>query len=207
VFPDVPTTVIRNAVLPEVAGAAAPGGELRTVGYLGALDRIKGVHLLLEAAPALARLGIRLRLAGDGRLREEVEAAAAAHENVEYAGRVGGEAKQAFLAAADVGIVPSVWEEPGGPTLTMVEWLAAGRPVLVSPRGGLGEVVDAYPGARACEPETDAIVAALDRLRVAELWREAVAAVVPPLAEGARRRWVEAYTAVYASLAGASVGA
>ena len=92
-----------------------PGDRLATLGYLGSLERTKGIDRLLAAAPGLARLGCDIRIAGDGRLREEVEAAAAREPNVSYEGPVAGERKDRFFEECDAGIVPSVWEEPGRP--------------------------------------------------------------------------------------------
>ena len=142
------------------------------LGYIGTLDRVKGVHLLLAALPRLASLGFSLRLAGDGRLREEVAAAGQAHAGLRWDGHLTGEAKRRFLEDCDVGLIPSVWAEPGGPTFTMVEWLAARRPVLVSDRGGLGEVAGMYPGSEAVAPDVNAIVQAVAALRDTRRWRE-----------------------------------
>src|SRR5262249_38515785 len=137
----------------------------------------KGVDLLLAAAPRLAALGFTLRLAGDGRMRDEVALAAAQSPNVEWEGPVTGDRKARFFETCDLGVVPSVWPEPGGPTYTVVEWLAAGRPVLVSDRGGLGEVAGIFPGTVRIEPAADAIVAALAALRDRERWQGLLAAI------------------------------
>ena len=69
------TRVVRLPLAPLDGSAPEPPAAARTLGYLGALTVEKGVRLLLEAAPALAAGGIELRLAGDGPLRAEVEAA------------------------------------------------------------------------------------------------------------------------------------
>jgi glycogen synthase len=59
--------------------------------------------------------------------------------NVRLLGRIADEALPAFYRAADVSIVPSVALEGFG--LTAAESLACGTPVLVTPVGGLPEVV------------------------------------------------------------------
>src|SRR5205807_1521843 len=81
------------------------------------------------------------RFAGDGPLRPEL-AAAAARGSLGYDGFLDGSRKLDFLAACDVGLVPSLWDEPSGPPYVVCEWLAAGRPVLATPRGGLAEAVE-----------------------------------------------------------------
>jgi glycosyltransferase involved in cell wall biosynthesis len=159
---------------------------------------MKGVHLLLEAAPRLRRLGIRIRLAGDGKLGEEVRAAVDAGL-VEWDGRVLGDQKERFFADCDLGIVPSVWAEPGGPTFTMAEWLAARRPVLVSTRGGLGEVAGVYDGSVPVEPTADAIVEAVQELCEGERWRSIVDAVRPIELESPAE-WVGRHEAIYRSV-------
>lgn len=175
-----------------------PRARPELVGYIGALDRTKGVHLLLDAAGHLAELGLGLRLAGDGRLREEVVAAARRHANVEWVGLVSGEGKTRFFEECDLGVVPSVWAEPGGPTFTMIEWLASGRPVLVSTRGGLGEVAGEYPGSIRVEPTEDAIVRAVEGLVDPVRWSHAVASSVrPTMSQQQPQAWVARHEAIY----------
>jgi glycosyltransferase involved in cell wall biosynthesis len=193
------THVVRNP-LPRQAHAppSPPGGRLASIGYLGALETIKGVDALLRAAPELNRLGCTLHIAGDGRLRPAVEAAAADSPGLDYAGVVTGEAKQAFFGLCDIGVMPSVWAEPGGPANVMVEWLAAGRPVLVSNRGGLGEAIELFPGSLPLEPTAEGIVAAVSRLLDAGAWRRAVADVRAPVGdEDDVARWVSEHEQIF----------
>ena len=187
-FPRAEMQVLRNPVQPSV------------LGYIGSLDRVKGVHLLLAALPRLASLGFSLRLAGDGRLREEVAAAANSHDGLRWEGHLVGDAKRRFLEDCDVGLIPSVWAEPGGPTFTMVEWLAARRPVLVSDRGGLGEVAGMYPGSEAVAPDVDAIVQAVPALRDTRRWRELARAAEGDPPAGTAATWASAHEALYRSL-------
>jgi glycosyltransferase involved in cell wall biosynthesis len=194
-FPETSRHTIRLLVTPPARAFAPPGDRLTTLGYLGSLERSKGIDRLLSAAPALARLGCTIRIAGVGRLRDEVEAAAARKANVVYEGSVSGEQKEQFLAACDAGIVPSVWEEPGAPSMTVLEWLAAGRPVLVSPRGGAAEVIDELEGAVPVRPQADEIVRAVAELGAPARWRELLPRVRPPAAN--LDDWLSAHERVY----------
>lgn len=204
-FPDAAFHVLRNPIEVESDGEIpAPRAKPEVLGYIGTIDRIKGVHLLLEAAPRLRALGLRVRLAGDGRLREEV-AAAVAGGSVEWDGRVLGDEKKRFFADCDLGIVPSVWAEPGGPTFTMAEWLAAGRPVLVSARGGLGEVAGVYPGSIPVEPALEAIVEGVATVTDGTRWQEAVSAVRPVELESPAE-WTARHVEVYEAAAGNRAG-
>ena len=201
IFPGIEAHVLRNPVDPPDTDTVRPPREQPSVlGYIGTLDRVKGVHLLLAALPRLASLGFSLRLAGDGRLREEVAAAAQAHAALRWEGHLTGEAKRRFLEDCDVGLIPSVWAEPGGPTFTMVEWLAARRPVLVSDRGGLGEVAGMYPGSEAVAPDVNAIVEAVAVLRDTRRWRELARAAAGDPPVGTAATWASAHEALYRSL-------
>src|SRR5262249_41331323 len=165
VSPPVPRHVIRNPMQNEAGPPLPrPSSPPRVVGYIGNLSREKGVDILLRAAGPLGERGLELRLAGGGRPEDTGSEAARAMANVSFQGVVKGEAKREFLAGCDIGVIPSVWAEPGGPTHTIVEWLGAGRPALVSPHGGLGEIIDECPGAIAVEPTVKAIVSAVDEL-------------------------------------------
>ena len=44
-----------------------------------------------------------------------------------------------YLRLADVAVIPSTWEEPFG--LTVAEGMAAGLPIITTPRGGIPEMV------------------------------------------------------------------
>ena len=141
----------------------------RTIGYLGALGGMKGIADLIEAAPGLAGLGYVVQIAGDGSLRPLTEAAAARGE-LRYRGAVHGNEKLDFIASSDLAILPSTWEEPGAPPYAVAEWLAAGRPILVTRRGGLAEVAERFPGVVDMDPGAEGIVAAARRLADPAAW-------------------------------------
>jgi glycosyltransferase involved in cell wall biosynthesis len=89
------------------------------------------------AVAACARLGVALKVAGDGRALEAVRAQAPSGSSVEFLGRVGARERDELLSGAcallfageeDFGIVP-------------VEAQAAGLPVIAYGRGGAVETV------------------------------------------------------------------
>jgi glycosyltransferase involved in cell wall biosynthesis len=197
-FPRATESVVRLPLaLLEGAPPPPPAAPPRTLGYIGGLAPTKGVRLLVEAAPELARQSLTLRVAGDGPLRAEVEAAAARGDLV-YDGFLDGARKLDFLAACDVGLVPSLWDEPSGPPYVVCEWLAAGRPVLATRRGGLAEAIELLDGVFPLEPTVEGIVAAVTALRD-EPERQAV----PPPAEDAVERWLDEYERLYRAAVGA----
>jgi glycosyltransferase involved in cell wall biosynthesis len=192
VFGDLAGQVIRLPLAPFDVPFAAPAA-LTTVGYLGALTESKGLRLLLEAAPALARLGVGLRIAGDGPLRDEVAAA----DGVVYAGRVSGSDKTDFLAACDIGVVPSLWQEPSGPPYVVCDWLAARRPALVTRMGGLAEAT-ALAGVQAFEATAAGLVAAVEALRADAAGWSALTAAVPVVSDDADvQRWLDEHEAAF----------
>src|SRR2546421_1943227 len=167
-----------------------PRTPLTTLGYLGALTEVKGVRILLEAAPSLVEQGIEVRLAGDGPLRAEVEASDA----VRYVGRGDPADLGAFIAACDAGVVPSLWDEPG--PLVVGEWLSGGRPVLATRRGGLAEAA-MRGGLMSFEESTSALVEAVGRLRREDEWRRVLATM--PAVEGYAdvERWLDEHEEAY----------
>jgi len=175
--------VVRHPLEPEPT--TAPNWPPRTLGYIGRLEQEKGVGLLLAAAHALQAAGVTIRMAGEGSLRSEVE-----RSPIHYAGVVQGEEKRRFLESCDVGVVPSVWLEPGGPPYSLLEWLATGRPVLASRRGGLAEAPELFSGVEGFEPRPEDLVAAVAELR-------AGAQVAPPRPVGDRDRWLADHERIY----------
>ena len=109
----------------------------RLVGEKGLPTLIRAFHRLLSD-PAFGDK--KLAVIGSGDLRSELEALTESLNltaNVDFLGPRHGDALVEVMGRARVGIVPSVWEEPyGGVTL---EWLSAGRSVIVSEAGGHAE--------------------------------------------------------------------
>ena len=193
--------VIRHPVVPGDGTAVPAPTRPTTIGYLGSLDEIKGVGLLLSAVPELRAAGWTVRIAGNGRLRPKVEAAAGIGL-LDYRGTVAGAEKRAFLADCDIGVVPSVWFEPGGPPFVVLEWLAAGRPVLVSDRGGLPEATETFAGAMTFEPTVAALSSALEQLRSPGGWRDVVSRLGPVGSPDEPERWLREHEQVYRAALG-----
>ena len=109
------------------------------------------------------------------------------------------------MSECDAAIVPSRWEEPGAPPYSAAEWLAAGRPVLASNRGGLGEAAAELPGIVPLTPSADGILDAVLALREPERWRAAVAAAAEPLGSpDDERRWLDDHLRIYRGAMGAA---
>jgi len=175
--------VVRHPL--EMIPGSSPNRPPRTIGYIGRLEREKGVELLIEAAGQLHAQGVTVRIAGAGSLRQALKGTP-----VEYVGVVHGRGKQQFLESCDVGVVPSLWLEPGGPPYSVLEWLSAGRPVLVSGRGGLAEVPALFAAVHEFEPTPDGLVAALHEL-------DHDGARDPSDGHADRERWLDDHDHIY----------
>jgi glycosyltransferase involved in cell wall biosynthesis len=188
--------VVRHPVAPlTVEPLPPPRTPPETIGYLGTLSRPKGTMHLVEAAPQLAELGYSVQVAGNGPLRGLVEGSGARGE-LRYAGFVQGDERLRFIEATDLAVLPSTWEEPGGPPYAVAEWLAARRPVLVTEHGGLREVADLMAGAVATAADAEAIVTAARALREPTRWSDLIASI-PVADETALASWVERHREIY----------
>jgi glycosyltransferase involved in cell wall biosynthesis len=113
--------------------------------YAGNLVPSKGVDLLLEAAAELSRRGVsyRLKLLGEGPMRQELEAKAkqlGLETTISWSAFVPQLAMPAEYGASTVTVLPSRGSAEGL-GLTLVEALLAGSAVVGTPAGGIPEVV------------------------------------------------------------------
>ena len=153
-----------------------PGSATPTVLFLGRLNPIKNIEALLEAWPTVHQHApsAKLAVAGSGDPRYVAELMQRAHRlginsDVRFAGIVSGPVKERLLRSASVVVLPSFHENFG---MVVLEAVAAGAPVIVSPdvqlapflrEYGLGTVVNPQPALLA-----KAIIAALDDAELKE---------------------------------------
>jgi glycosyltransferase involved in cell wall biosynthesis len=125
--------------------APPPGGRRQhRVAYAGRLDAAKGAPLLMAGWDAFraARPDSRLRLtiAGDGPLGDQVRSWAASRPEVDFLSALNRAGARDVLASSVAAVVPSAWEEAFG--LTAVEAMAAGTVPLLAAHGSFPELVD-----------------------------------------------------------------
>jgi glycosyltransferase involved in cell wall biosynthesis len=116
----------------------------RQFAFVGALERIKGVDVLIEAwcrvAPHIQ--GVRLVVAGTGTLNASVERMidrCGLSESVQLVGALSRAAVRDLMDRSSCVIVPSRSEGLG---MVIVEAMARGRPVVASEVGGVPELVE-----------------------------------------------------------------
>lgn len=173
-FGGTPVRVIYNArpAAPhaEVLAERKQGGFLR-VGFIGRIDRTKGLGTLFEAANHLGD-AIELHIAGND------------HEGLlsEYRARFPSVRCRAYgflpppelYARVDVVVVPSIWNEPLG-NVAFEPWDFS-VPTIVSDAGGLPEVVGHNQSQIFPAGDFVALARQLDRFRRDPEWRKAMIA-------------------------------
>ncbi len=163
--------LFRNTI-PETVAAPNRGvarGELGlrpedfVVLFVGRLTRQKSVHTLIEAAGQLRHRvpALKVLLVGEGRGYKEEElialtASANLGDIVRFCGRT--DAPERYLAAADVFVLPSVFEGLG---LVVLEAFRAGVPVIASDVEGPAELIENGRNGLLFPPSDDQRLAAL----------------------------------------------
>jgi glycosyltransferase involved in cell wall biosynthesis len=111
--------------------------------FLGRLHPKKGISFVINAVKHLNRPDLTFVIAGpdEGGYRSELEALAgsfASSRRVVFTGMLTGDVKKAALASADFSVLMSHQENFGN---TIVESIASGTPVLISPHVNLADMV------------------------------------------------------------------
>ncbi|MCB9780216.1 MAG: glycosyltransferase [Alphaproteobacteria bacterium] len=173
-----PAAVIPNGI--PVAAQRAPAGSRERIRaelglpadalvllFAGRLNPQKDPLRLVEAlaAPELAARNLRLLIAGEGELREALEARIAERGLQERVQLLGVRRDvPALLAAADAFVLPSRYE---GNPLVVMEAMSAGRAVVASAVGCVPELVSAETGRLVPAEDVAPLVDALSALTAA----------------------------------------
>jgi glycosyltransferase involved in cell wall biosynthesis len=112
--------------------------------YVGRLEYVKGVDVLLKAMPQVVKAvpSAHLYIVGDGAVRAELEASRRHNHlqnHVTFCGWLQGSAVSDRYRQSTVVVIPSMWPE-NLPTVC-IEALAAGRLVVGSATGGIPELI------------------------------------------------------------------
>lgn len=116
--------------------------------FLGRLVYQKGVNVLMGAMPMIlssysrVKRDVKLVIVGEGPMRKQLEKDAnylGVPKNVVFTGYLDDYTVRSLLKAADVVVVPSLYEPFG---IVALEAMAAKTPVVVSDIGGLSEIIN-----------------------------------------------------------------
>lgn len=185
------------------------GADEFVVATIGRLEPQKGLEDLLDAVPRIvAEIGrpVRVVVAGDGSLGEELRARVAARgicKNVDFLGfrkDVGD-----VLVAADVVVLPSLRE---GLSIALLEAMAAGKPIVASDIGSNREVACEASAILVPTEAPDALAGAIlalaaDPERARRLGQRALARFEAEYTEDAM---LAGYRTVYEGLLGLRLG-
>ena len=180
------------------AWQAKPNETMQTVGMVGNLREIKGIDLFIRAAGKVleSEPNTRFQIAGGG---DKASYQAMINElgltgHVQLLGSV--EAIPQFLATLDVAVLPSRAE---GLSNALLEYMAAGRPIVASNVGGNPELIAHEQTGLLVPPEDiDSLAEAIIRLLEGE-------PLSTELAENARKKVLEIHSAEAVSQKLASV--
>jgi glycosyltransferase involved in cell wall biosynthesis len=178
-----------------------------TLLYLGRLKRYKGVDLILQALARLSEMNVacRLRVAGTGDYRNELEALASdlgLDDRVEFLGFVSPEEKLKLLRESWIHVLASPKEGWG---IANIEAAACGTPTVASDSPGLRDSVrDGVTGFLVPHGDVDALAHCVLRLIRNEALRKELGAAAVAFAQGFS--WDSAATRVLSVLQDARGG-
>jgi glycosyltransferase involved in cell wall biosynthesis len=159
--------IVHCGIDPEKYGKHARTTFGKHIVFVGRLDAVKGVPLLLEAVAALhdRHPDLRLSIVGDGPHREQLEQYAkrlGVDEIVGFLGYRSQDAVAELLAEADMLVLPSFAE---GVPVVLMEAMAARLPVIASQVAGVGELVeDGVSGHLIPAGDMQSLIARMDHL-------------------------------------------
>ena len=115
-------------------------GKAPTVLFMGRLQARKGVDVLINAFRAADVAESRLLIVGpDEGMLSTLRDLAAGDPRIAFAGYLSGDARLQALAASDIFALPATGE---GQSIAVLEAMAAGMPVALSPGCNMDEVAD-----------------------------------------------------------------
>lgn len=109
--------------------------------YVGRLSHEKGVGTLLDVA---SKLPYKLKLAGNGPLKDELQSKYNVCKNIEFLGHCNAEQVVELLSKARFSVVPSECYENN--PLSLIESLCSGTPVIGAKIGGIPELIEKESG-------------------------------------------------------------
>ena len=137
--------VIYNGISPDFIEKAHENRIINSrpynITYIGRLERIKGVHMLIKAFASLCQQNdVILSIVGEGTARDELEALV---NSLDIGDKVTFYGQQVdvhpFLSKASIFVYPSTCEEVFG--ISLVEAMAYGLPCIANNGGGLSEII------------------------------------------------------------------
>lgn len=166
-----------------VSGGNAPRRPFPTrplrVGFIGTLYWHKGAHLLVEAFRRIEKsLQVSLAIFGDlqqfPKYSAHLQHLSEGQDNIEFLGTFNRNCIESVLAAIDVLVVPSLWQENS--PLVLLHAQAAGCPIIGSRVPGITEVIENGRNGLLFAPgDVAGLATALSRLAIDRVFLERLA--------------------------------
>lgn len=161
--------VIYNGISPDFIEKAHENRIINSrpynITYIGRLERIKGVHMLIKAFASLCQQNdVILSIVGEGTARDELEALV---NSLDIGDKVTFYGQQVdvhpFLSKASLFVYPSTCEEVFG--ISLVEAMAYGLPCIANNVGGISEIIhDGDNGFLTSEPNEENIAMLINKV-------------------------------------------
>ncbi len=171
--------------------------------WAGRLEHVKGIDLFLEAIRMVAEksgVPFRVRLAGKGSLRGELEQQAAdlgLVDRVDFLGRISRDAMQKELQEANCFVLPTRYEAFGA---VLIEAMAAGLPVIASRSGGPDTIVTQENGILIDTEDATQLASAMEQMMATYSSYSQEAIRKQTLAHYGETRVMEQYNALFLQL-------
>ena len=141
-------------------------GDCIRITYIGRLEKIKGIDLLIEAVKQLIenKYNVKVWLIGDGTYRLELENMVIKYQLDDYISFLGTQRNIGhYMERTDIFVYPSICEEVFG--ISIVEAMAYGVPCVSNRVGGIPEIIkNGYNGYLSCENKAESLYSAICKL-------------------------------------------
>jgi len=180
--------------------------DKRNLLFVGRLNRVKGIDLLLRALPLIEeeyKHGIRLIVIGEGPMEDLVRNQAESPPEIVWLGRLAHSQVTPYYANADMFVLPSRSE---GVPISLLEAMSSRTPIVSTMVGGVKSLLDERYATLASDVSPEAIAQAISRTLREESVTERRVAAARDFVEG-RFSWdaiVDKYVRVYEELEGTS---
>ena len=119
--------------------------------FAGTLVEKKGILNLIEAFNLLQDNKYKLKICGDGILKDKILEASKNNSNIIYLGKINKEQLYKEYEASDIVVVPSLWVEPFG--MVVIEAMINGCVVVGTNYGGIHEIISNIKGGIEVNPQ------------------------------------------------------
>lgn len=130
--------------------------------YLGALEKHKGVDLILDAIRSNGNKSFSIAFAGRGSLEKNIKSLAQIDNRVEYLGFIEKDILDSEMKKSNALLCPSNWPEPFG--RVVIDAYKYAMPVIATNLGGLDEIVNEKTGIKIEAGSSTAINDAIDKM-------------------------------------------